>query len=371
MLAHLAQRFKVDKEPLVTEALCYLAQHYESVRTTLAELAERGRHDRTVTSAVRFRPEARSDGDSARPDLAGLARNTTLVLIEGKFGSGLTDHQPVTYLERIAPGGTLLLVCPSWRVPHLLEAATRKAAEAGFAVRGAPVKDPEGIHWHALTEGRHLAAVSWVDLLRLLEVRGAPDEQELPQEIRQVHALVRRFEGMLVEWRRDQLLAAEFGDLFEMGCAAAQQAVEVLGSLVGQALAPKWVRAGNHNYRGHAEWAGHRLVIGFAPADWGRPSPSPLYFALSKHHVPETGRQALYDVYLRVMKDIDARLRHDFDGRGFEACAWEETYWWGPLPLAFGVSEQEWHSDLRATIARILGQMTDSLAPLPIGEAKD
>ncbi|MFF4699979.1 hypothetical protein [Streptomyces chattanoogensis] len=358
VLAHLAFRFHASKETLATEALTYLAQDYATVRATLTSLAGRGRLDQDVAGAVLFRGEARLAGDDGIPDLAGQAGSASVVLIEGKFRAGLTSHQPVTYLQRLAVPGTLLFVCPSRRVSGLMQKASRRAAAGGFLPQGESEVDGDGIHWQNLSCGRHLAVTGWLDLLRMLESRSGADEQLLRADIGQLRGLVKQFEETLVEWRPEQLLTPDFGEMFEMGIRAAEQAAGILKEKTGAASKPRWVVAGNRNYVSFADVGGFRLVIGFSPADWGRPSPSPLYFCLSKHKVHAGALEALYEVYLRVMDDINARLRRDFGNREFGACAPTDEYWWGPLPLAFGVSELEGHDDLRATIARIIDHMT-------------
>ena len=55
-----------------------------------------------------------------RPDLVGRTEHgEELLLIEAKFWAGLTEHQPITYLQRLPPGGALLFVVPEARLPSI------------------------------------------------------------------------------------------------------------------------------------------------------------------------------------------------------------------------------------------------------------
>ena len=59
-------------------------------------------------------PSSRSG--EGKPDIRGVSGNKQdLLLIECKLWAGLTEHQPVTYLNRLPQDGVLLFIVPEQR----------------------------------------------------------------------------------------------------------------------------------------------------------------------------------------------------------------------------------------------------------------
>lgn len=118
VLGHLALAFAPSPENLATEALAYVLGRSRSARDTLSGLA----WDLTSlppTPLVFHTQAGRSDGSI--PDLVGedVYGNQHLV-IEAKFWAGLTDRQPINYLDRLpTPGGLVLVIAPERRFETL------------------------------------------------------------------------------------------------------------------------------------------------------------------------------------------------------------------------------------------------------------
>ena len=75
-----------------------------------------------------------SKRDASIPDLKINDGSSGTYLLEAKFWAGLTDHQPNTYLERIAStGGALLFLAPERRVPSLKNEVASKMELAGVS----------------------------------------------------------------------------------------------------------------------------------------------------------------------------------------------------------------------------------------------
>jgi len=161
LFAHLAMTFGRHPENLATEALGYILRTSPGAQAGVRDLL------REVGCAV---PENLSwvnqlgGGDDARPDLVGLdGSGRQLVLLEAKFWAGLTEKQPVAYLDRLAPGGSLIVVGPAQRQTLLWAELQRRVVEAGrplgelsAASHGASV---------ALLGEKHLVLLSWRSVL--------------------------------------------------------------------------------------------------------------------------------------------------------------------------------------------------------------
>lgn len=359
VLAHLAHRFKVGKEPIATQALCYLAQSHEPIRASLAALAGHGGHAPEVLDRVRFRAEPVSAFADGRPDIEGAAGNSTLVIIEGKFDAGLTAHQPVSYLKRLAVGGTLVFVCPGWRVAGLLYEVTQRAQEAGFVPVGGPETNENGIHWQQLADGNKLAAVGWADLLDWLAGRLPTDESAARCDVGQIRGLAARFEMELMEWTQSQLETPGldgFGTAFDKGFLSAKIAAETLKRHkdVHDPGKLSWAVVENSFYSLTAKVGQVTVLIGFSPTDWGPSCPTPLQFVVSQRGLTADQLDGAYQAYVDIMEFINMRLAKDFAGLAFPPYGPSATYWWGPLPLAFDVPELEMRADLKNTIAVIV-----------------
>ncbi len=99
LFAHLALQFGSHPENLATEALGYVLQNSETARAAVRDLL-RG-FGSTIDDELTYATQSSGEHD-ARPDLVG--RNATgaePLLIEVKFWAGLTQNQPVAYLQRL------------------------------------------------------------------------------------------------------------------------------------------------------------------------------------------------------------------------------------------------------------------------------
>jgi len=95
----LATRFSTQPENLATEALLYILNASSTAeRAFLGYVARAG-----VNLGDNLLFQTQSHGkDKSIPDLVGVnADNEQALVIEAKFWAGLTDNQPITYLDRL------------------------------------------------------------------------------------------------------------------------------------------------------------------------------------------------------------------------------------------------------------------------------
>src|ERR1035441_9513543 len=107
------RRYSHDYENIATDALAFILESSEPARSGLMKLLRGIVPD---LPSLRFRTQ--HGEDNARPDMEGHADNMRRAFIENKFWAGLTENQPVHYLELLAANtepSVLLVVVPAAR----------------------------------------------------------------------------------------------------------------------------------------------------------------------------------------------------------------------------------------------------------------
>src|ERR1017187_4981527 len=114
------RRLSKEYENVATEALAFILDVSEGARTGVMKLLKVIAPE---LPSLRFETQQSFDTEqadaSARPDIWGLDEATLRVLIENKFGAGLTVNQPVEYLRKLATcpsPAVLLMVVPEARL---------------------------------------------------------------------------------------------------------------------------------------------------------------------------------------------------------------------------------------------------------------
>ncbi|MFI6259373.1 hypothetical protein ACIBCL_25160 [Micromonospora zamorensis] len=183
VLAHLARRFTVSEENLATEALTYLLQASPIARAAMNDLARDLGAD--LPPNLQYVGQVGADG-VGRPDIVGIdMADRERLILEAKFGAGLTEQQPGGYLARITHGasGMVLVVAPSVRLPSLWR---ELLAEVALPYQ------PEAVQLRHVKVGvlTTLAFVSWRDVVtRVRDALRAKNEVDLSEDAEQLLAL--------------------------------------------------------------------------------------------------------------------------------------------------------------------------------------
>ena len=105
--------FSAHPENLATEALNYVLRRTPSARAALIQFCAIGA---SLPPDLAFQTQVAGD-DQTIPDLVGTdADNVARLVIEAKFWAGLTERQPVQYLQRVRQGG-MRSSLGAWTVP--------------------------------------------------------------------------------------------------------------------------------------------------------------------------------------------------------------------------------------------------------------
>jgi len=108
--------------------------------------------------------------DAGRPDLVGInGAGKQVLLVEAKFWAGLTDKQPLVYLDRLPPGGALLVIAPAGRSTLLWAELRKRLLEGGQAFEERPISS-HGVN-AGMVGGKLMALVSWRAVLAAARIR--------------------------------------------------------------------------------------------------------------------------------------------------------------------------------------------------------
>lgn len=169
VLGHLAHRFPGQQENLATEALCFILRTSPAASRAFTEFLRPIGLD--IPGGLYFEAQ-RAGLEQSIPDMKcrddkGLLR----VTVENKFWAGLTENQPVTYIQELfheLPVGiaALLFVVPKARVQPIWGEVVRRCEAAGIPV--GETQNLAAMTAAHLGEGHYLAATTWGELLGAL-----------------------------------------------------------------------------------------------------------------------------------------------------------------------------------------------------------
>ncbi len=219
VFSHIIQKmFSKRSEDVATDALAYILDSSEAAQRGMMRLL-----CRLVDDLPLLRFETQRMSELSRPDMRGTDGTTVRAFIENKFWAGLTEKQPVPYLEKLAACGqrsVLLVIGPARREPSLWHELTK-----GFQSRLDVVPDAgeERISMSDVKEDGILrfatigikpvepvlALTSWDKVIKFLEQEAAADSRALA-DLFQLRALCDAANAQaFIPYSREQLTDQE------------------------------------------------------------------------------------------------------------------------------------------------------------------
>ena len=187
LLGHLVPRIASSgAEPAATQALAYILNASPGMATAFVDVVGR-------TGIVPFTPgriAAEEQHGDVFPDVTVHGEDGAVrILVENKFWAGLTDAQPLAYLNELPREGSaaLVFVVPHQRMYGLWGELKKKCRAQRVELEGEST--PDTIKW--ARAGHHtLAITSWKHVLGSLEQAArAEGHTELQQDIVQLRGL--------------------------------------------------------------------------------------------------------------------------------------------------------------------------------------
>ena len=160
------KRFSQVNEDVATDALAYVLESSDAVRQGMMKIL-RG----VIPELPQLYFKTQVAEGSIRPDMWGFADTEPRVFVENKFWAGLTENQPVSYLEKLSVYSyptVLLFIAPVARGHTLWREMNRRLSEAEISI--SEQEPTAGIPHIAKTGlGPLLALTSWTNILSILE----------------------------------------------------------------------------------------------------------------------------------------------------------------------------------------------------------
>ena len=189
LLAHLAPTLSRDPEYIAVEALGYILSQSDEALAALGDMLGPG-----VGAISRVQTQV-VDEQGSRPDLVGFdSAGMKRVLIEAKFWAGLTDRQPVKYLESLKQDkpSVLLFVTPAARIESLW-AELRTRVDEADELEWHPILADKAPRSAAVGGNRRLLLTSWAALLRRI-ASSVSEMSRTAEDIRQLLGLTQRMD---------------------------------------------------------------------------------------------------------------------------------------------------------------------------------
>ncbi len=283
VFSHIIQkRFSQVNEDVATDALAYVLESSDAARCGMTKLL---RGIIPVLPPLRFKTQ-QTEG-AIRPDMWGFADNGPRVFVENKFWAGLTDNQPVSYLNRLvayAQPTVLLVIAPAAREHTLWRELSRRLFDAGISV--SECDSPAGVSHMARTQiGPSLALTSWTNVLSVLE-HEAVDDSRARGDLIQLRALCdsadnEAFTPVSKLELSDQRTPAFILQLSSIVQAAVECAItEDVLSITGLRPQASWERIGRYVWIPGDQGAGAWLGIHYGL--WKSHGATPLWLLFSE-----------------------------------------------------------------------------------------
>lgn len=172
VFSHIIQkRYSQSYEDVATDALAYILNTHEPARLGMMKIIRVFISD---LPDLRFRTQL-AEG-SIRPDMWGYAGSDTYLFVENKFWAGLTETQPMSYLNELTkyPHKTLLLmIVPGAREQTMIAELSRRMIEADVDINEEISQNKEIFWWVTTNIGPSLALTSWPRIIELLKKESA------------------------------------------------------------------------------------------------------------------------------------------------------------------------------------------------------
>lgn len=215
LLAHLYSRIKGSQEDVATISLQYILSQSKELNKAFTSFCS-SLINKEFQNILQYDCQV-SGEEKERPDMAGFDSNSVeQILFEMKFYAGLTNNQPLTYLERLEKnnGTGLIFVCPKARLTSLWSELRQICAEADKAI--------ETINSKCISvNGIHMAITTWSDILEHIKKVADSSATDSLSDIKQL-------KGFCDQMDNNAFIPFNDEDLFPLNAKKIQRLSEVI-----------------------------------------------------------------------------------------------------------------------------------------------
>ena len=278
VLSYLAHSFSSHPENLATEALNFIlgksAVARQAMHKFIGEFGYQGSGELAFETQV-------TDEAGARPDLIGRSASGEIeVLVEVKFWAGLTDRQPVGYLDSFtAENRCLLFVAPAARVEVLWPELCRRVEVSGRPC--GPTRSLGDAGRVRRAGGHSLGVTSWCALLgALLGATEAAGDSACVADLKQLSSLCDHMDSeAFLPLRSEELTGDTARRILQFGDLVNALTSELVGNGLGDIKALRPVGS-NGFYGRYLRLSGYAAMISFSAQKWADWGDSPLWLSI-------------------------------------------------------------------------------------------
>ena len=207
VLAHITYAKNIKPEPVATQALAHILNGSTCLAEEFLNVFRPVGIEIVLGKIVPEKPLDETDVTKGIPDLTVLDGSwRRRFLVENKFWTGLSDTQPVSYLNELPDekGFALLFIVPSERVSAVWKELRARCSEANLPI-GEDSRE-NGTTW-ARVGARTLLITSWDRVLKKLRLKAEADGlEEFKQDIIQLDDLAKQEDSAaLLPLRADEV----------------------------------------------------------------------------------------------------------------------------------------------------------------------
>ena len=180
LLAHLYTHIRGSQEDIATLSLHYLLSQSEALNKVFTKKVANALCV-AVDGTLQYITQATGE-ENERPDMAGLdGSGKEALLCEMKFYAGLTENQPVGYLERLKESGGkgLIFICPKSRLLTLWAELKRQCIDKKWDIT-------ELDDFSVCANSVNMAIITWSDIIETLMNAAESFAEHLIADIKQL-----------------------------------------------------------------------------------------------------------------------------------------------------------------------------------------
>jgi hypothetical protein len=238
------------------------------------------------------------------------ADRRTPLLIENKLWAGLTEHQPMTYIERLPDGGVLLFVVPEQRKQTLrleLDDKIDRSAAASPGVWSTGGTN-QTVLWRQVGSTKSLAIVGWEILLDHLKVAVANEGKDVTAaDVDQLRGFCEAASGAadkFIPFNAEHISGREIPTLLSSLRLVVDRAVERAKTEADLQFVGKRQYKDLDSYGWDFECDKIRFYFGIYIPAWGQFGNSPLWIGLPK----DGHREEIFKVLVAHLADSQGAI---------------------------------------------------------------
>ncbi len=357
VLAHVIRGSKLQDEPAATQALAFILSRKPEMVLAISQMLQIDFKPGRV-AAEKVEDESKSRVDLTIHDSEGKVR----ILIENKFWAGLTEAQPLGYLDKLSElRSALLFIVPEKRMRTIWD-ELRDRCEKGK--RGFNNKTYSQNIYLARVKDKNLFVTSWSYVLeQLSEKADSIGQERIKQDIMQLRGLTKQMDLDAFLPLRESEVSDQWLARRVMNYAGLIDAI--IEELESRKIAVKKATSAGGSlqsaYFGRYFILHDRFLVwlGLSFDQWKKWGKSPLWLTFDKSNTKKSGKNRYYwddgmPNYERIQKILKNQMIEKEN---------HEEHFYTPIRLKIGAERESIVEDAVSQITKIADKLKQEYYP--------